>query len=159
MVMQLSTGLPKRTVGRVWGRLWLLLVLATFATGCSDRLSSLRGVVTIDGQPAPKGLAFEFSPVGAGSSSYASTDGEGRYEAAFTFRRKGIEPGEHLVRLLPSQIEMPMPKIGANGRPVEVSEQRSPVGKLPREYYERITTIVISPGSNSYDFELTTGSQ
>ena len=159
MVTQLSTGLPKRTVGRVRGRLWLLLVLATFATGCNDRLSSLRGVVTIDGQPAPKGLAFEFSPVGTGSSSYASTDGEGRYEAAFTFRRKGIEPGEHLVRLLPSQIEMPMPKIGANGRPVEMSEQRSPVGKLPREYYERITTIVISPGSNSYDFELTTGSQ
>ena len=156
---QLSTGLPKRTVGRVWGRLWLLLVLATFATGCGDRLSSLRGAVTIDGQPAPEGLAFEFSPVGKGSSSYASTDREGRYEAAFTFRRKGIEPGEHLVRLLPSQIEMPMPKIGADGRPVEMAEQRSPVGKLPREYYERITTIVISPGSNSYDFELTTESQ
>ena len=156
---QLSTGSSKRTVGRVCKRFWLLLLLGALVTGCGDRLSSLRGAVTIDGQPAPKGLSFEFSPVGEGSSSYASTDGEGRYEAAFTFRRKGIEPGEHLVRLLPSQIEMPMPKIGANGRPVEMSEQRSPVGKLPREYYERITTIIISPGSNSYDFELTTGPQ
>ena len=134
----------------------LATVCCLLGTGCGDQLSSLRGRVTIDGQPAPKGLSIEFSPLGSGSSSYATTDAEGRYEAAFTFRRMGIEPGEHLVRLLPSQIEMPMPASGPDGRPVAVVAPVSPAANLPREYYEQIETIVVEPGRNTHDVLLRT---
>jgi hypothetical protein len=104
-------------------------------------------------------LAFEFSPLGPGSPSYGTTDAEGRYVAAFTFKRKGIEPGEHLVRLLPSQIEMPMPEFDDRGRLVGKPKEASPIAKFPREYYEQITTIVVSEGYNTHDFELVAPSE
>lgn len=131
-----------------------ILVVCLTASGCGDGLASLQGMVTIDGQPAPRGLVLEFSPLGVGSSSYATTDAEGRYEAAFTFRRKGIEPGEHLVRLLPSQVEPPMPEIDASGRPVAPEKTEPAAVKLPQKYYGEVETIVVAAGRNTHDFEL-----
>ena len=139
--------------------LWLVGLLCGSLAGCGDRLASLQGTVTVNGQVAPKGLAFEFSPLGPGSPSYGTTDAEGRYVAAFTFKRKGIEPGEHLVRLLPSQIEMPMPEFDDRGRLVGKPKEASPIAKFPREYYEQITTIVVSEGYNTHDFELVAPSE
>jgi hypothetical protein len=129
------------------------------AIGCGDRLSALSGTVTIDGQPAPKGLSFEFSPTGPGSSSYAATDANGRYEAAFTFRQKGIQPGEHRVRLIPSEVEIPMPEIGPDGKPIGVPAGPSLVAKLPRKYYEQIELITVLPGRNTHDIVLSTASE
>ncbi|WDI43763.1 hypothetical protein [Bremerella sp. P1] len=123
--------------------------------GCSNGgLSTLTGTVTIDGKPAPQGVSLQFSPTGEGASpSFASTDASGKYEAAFTANRKGIMPGEHLVKLIPSSIDLPMPKLGLNGRPIG-PPPKSPLEDLPNEYYRQIETIQIGPGSNTYDFDL-----
>jgi hypothetical protein len=135
-------------------------VLAMAATvvllvGCDTRLASLTGTVTIDGHTAPKGLSLEFTPTGQGSSSYASTDAAGRYEAAFTFRKKGIQPGEHRVRLLPSAVETPMPVIGPNGQPMPERTAGASLAKLPRRYYEEIEILTVTPGRNEHDIALT----
>lgn len=141
-----------RDVPRGWPT--AVAVLAITVSGCGDRLASLTGAVTIDGQPAPKGLSLEFTPVGEGSASYATTDAAGRFEAAFTFRKMGIEPGEHLVRLLPSQIEAPLPEIGADGRPVATGQQAAGPPRLPQRYFQEIERITVVPGRNEHDFAL-----
>lgn len=124
--------------------------------GCSDGLAGLEGTVTIDGSPAPQGLSLQFTPVNTGGSpSYASTDEHGHYEAAFTFNRKGIEPGQHLVRLIPSGGDTGMPKLGPDGKPEPAPP--SPVSKLPSGYYEKIETLEVPPGKNVIDIHLKTG--
>lgn len=105
--------------------LFLLLLL-----GCSSRLSSLTGKVTIDNEPT-EGVGLVFEP-DQGSPSYAETDKDGQYEAAYTHRRKGIEEGKHTVRLLPQS-------------------QRF---KLPKKYFTEIEQIEIAPGQNTKDFSL-----
>jgi hypothetical protein len=132
------------------------VVLIACCAGCSDGLASLEGVVTIDGEPAPAGVAIEFCPTGEGSPSYGTTDGQGRYEAAFTFQKMGIEPGEHRLKLMPSDVEMPMPEIGPDGRPVGPPPE-NPLKGIPRAYYEEIELITVEPGSNTHDISLTTG--
>lgn len=149
--------LSVRYVPRPWSA--ALAVLAVTVSGCGDRLASLTGAVTIDGQPAPKGLSLEFTPVGEGSASYATTDAAGRFEAAFTFRKMGIEPGEHLVRLLPSQIESPLPEIGADGRPVETGQQAAGPPRLPQRYFQEIERITVAPGRNEHDFALSSDAE
>lgn len=131
------------------------MVVATVA-GCGNGLSTLSGMVTIDGKPAPKGLSFEFSPTGAGSSSYASTDQDGKYEAMFTFQKKGIQAGEHLVRITPGAVEESMPVIGPDGKPVNDSAEQPSVAMLPHQYYEQIETIMVESGHNTHDISLTT---
>jgi hypothetical protein len=130
-------------------------VLLACAPGC-DGLASLEGTVTIDGKPAPAGVSLQFAPVtGKGSLSYASTDANGHYEAAFTFQKKGIQPGEHSVKLMPSQVETPMPKIGPAGRPVGPPPV-SPLKNIPQEYYQEIQKITVEPGSNTINIDLKT---
>lgn len=133
----------------------LLSIAALFLclSGC-DGLASLEGTVTIDGEPAPAGVSLQFTPVtGKGSPSYASTDASGHYEAAFTFQKMGIQPGEHSVRLMPSQVETPMPRIGPDGRPVGPPPV-SPLKNLPQEYYQEIQKITVEPGSNTINLDL-----
>lgn len=111
--------------------------------------------MTIDGSPAPAGLSLQFAAIDVGGSpSYASTDEHGHYEAAFTFKRKGIEPGQHLVRLIPSDFEASMPKIGPDGKPE--ARPPNPLAKLPREYFEKIEEIQVNEGRNVVDFHLKT---
>lgn len=136
------------------GALWAAVIVSQLACGCGDRLASLKGTVSIDGRVAPKGVAFEFSPVGPGTSSYAATGADGQYEAEFTFRKKGIQPGRYIVRLMPSVIEAAMPTFDDDGKPIGVNNTPSPLTDLPKKYYERIEEITISPGRNSYDITL-----
>lgn len=130
-------------------------LLAIGLCGCAENnLSTLEGTVFVDGNPAPPGIALSFAPLKGGSPSYASTDEAGHYEAAFTFREKGIEPGKHRVQLVPGGGgQESMPRIGPDGKPIP-SESSSPP-KFPRDYYQEITTITVEPGSNEIDLELT----
>ncbi len=127
-------------------------------TGCGNGLSSLQGTVQVDGSPAPAGISLQFSPVSGGSPSYAETDDQGRYEAAFTFREKGIEAGEHIVSLTPGggAASGSMPVIGEDGRPVTSANAASngAAASFPQKYYSEITRITVEPGANDIDIEL-----
>ena len=94
-----------------------MLIGFAASVGCgSGALPSLSGTVTIDGNPAPAGVALQFSPTSEGGSpSYAQTDANGNYEAQFSFNKTGIQPGEHSVKLIPGSVETPMPEIGSRG--------------------------------------------
>lgn len=132
----------------------LLLTL----TGCGNGLSGLHGTVLVDGKPAPAGISLQFSPTGGGSPSYAETDAEGKYEAAFTFREKGIEVGEHIVSLTPGggSTSESMPVIGSDGKPVSDGTKGGSGGppSFPQKYYSEITKIKVAPGMNEIDIEL-----
>lgn len=128
--------------------------------GCADNgLSSLTGQVTIDGKPAPAGISLMFQPEDIkGSPSYGQTDANGRYEAAITFKTKGIQPGIHSIQLMPSAVETPMPEIGPDGQPLpsKAQEQARQFSKLPRDYYSFIEKVTVEPGANSHDIALKT---
>jgi hypothetical protein len=137
-----------------------VIVCLSFLPGCGNGLSSLTGVVTVNGKPAPEGIALEFAPVGpGGSSSFASTDSEGRYEASFTFKEKGIQPGEHSVRLVPGggSIQTNMPEIGADGKPIQKANADSSA-PFPQSYYQEIQRIKVDSGRNNIDIALKTDS-
>ena len=94
--------------------------------------------------------------VPGGSPSYATTDENGHYEAAFTFREVGIQPGEHRVHLVPGDGggSTTMPVIGPDGQPVAGQTVSRP--RFPKEYYQEITKITVDPGSNEQQIDLTT---
>ena len=142
---------------------WALLapLLTLVVAGCGGPSTTLTGSVTVDGRPAPAGLLLEFSPTATGTSAYAATDAQGRYEACLTFQRKGIEPGEHRVRLMPGSGTLSAaPESGA---PSPAAPPRSPptsppgsAGGFPQAYYAEIERIVIQPGRNHHDLSLST---
>ncbi len=137
--------------------LFASLVMASI--GCGNGLSSLTGTVRVDGQPAPEGVSLEFSPTAAGGApSYCSTDSQGRYEAAFTFREKGIQPGEHRVRLVPGGAgpggPSKMPEFGPDGKPIVVASVTPK--KFPDAYFQEIQKIQVESGSNKIDIDLVT---
>ena len=134
-----------------------LLLLLVLSCGCRDsELSSLTGTVTVDGQPAPAGINLGFVPILQGSPSYGTTDENGQFVANYTFKRTGIEPGEHRVKLMPaggSEREK-MPSLDDN---TGAGERGMSVGpNFPQSYYAEITKITISPGRNSIDIPLET---
>lgn len=146
-----------------WARLAALLTLVV--AGCGGPSTTLTGTVTVDGRPAPAGLLLEFSPTAAGTSAYTATDAQGRaqgrYEACLTFRQKGIEPGEHRVRLMPGSAAVSVArKSGAPSpaapplRPLTAPPGRA--GGFPRAYYAEIERIMIQPGRNHHDLSLST---
>jgi len=148
--------MPK-SIGIIALRAGVVTLLFALA-GCGNGLSGLQGSVLVDGNPAPAGISLQFSPVGGGSPSYAETDAEGRYEAAFTFREKGIEVGEHIVSLTPGggSASGSMPVIGEDGRPVSGAKTGGDdaLPSFPQNYYSEITRIKVESGSNEIDIEL-----
>ncbi|MBL8810142.1 MAG: hypothetical protein JNM43_08200 [Planctomycetaceae bacterium] len=125
-----------------------LLSLPLFLSGCADdgpELSTVTGVVTLDGKPA-QGLTIRFVPQKEGASpSYGSTNAEGKYELFFTMDKPGAVPGTHVV-----EIEPPEPAVDENGKPVG-----PPPLQVPRKYRTAGTlTAEVKPGANSFDFPL-----
>jgi hypothetical protein len=126
-------------------------------TGCGGPSTTLTGSVTIDGRPAPAGLLLEFSPTATGTSAYAATDAQGRYEACLTFQRTGIEPGEHRVRLMPGSGTLSAaPESGAAPPRRPPTSPPGNAASFPRAYYAEIERIVIQPGRNHHDLSLST---
>ncbi|WP_166823307.1 Ig-like domain-containing protein [Thalassoroseus pseudoceratinae] len=136
-------------------RLILLIPMVLGFMGCGNGLSTLEGTVTVDGNPAPEGINLSFTPAdGTGSPSYASTDADGHYEAAFSFQKKGIKAGEHRVQLVPGNDSgsNTMPQIGPDGKPVPSSKPKRP--QFPKEYYQEIQLITVESGHNTIDLDL-----
>lgn len=135
---------------------WVLAIacLASAFAGCGPRGvgATCTGTVMIDGQPAPSGIRVDFQPQGEkGSPSMGVTDATGKYELFFTAARKGVMPGECLVRL------SVMSEISAEGIP-KVPEPLKDV-RIPEQYGRQSQfTRTVKPGQNQIDIEIDTKS-
>ena len=127
--------------------LGLLVCAACVTAGCGnpDGIAQLEGTVTIDGKPAPEGLAITFDPVEKGvRGSSGITDGKGNYHAIYSIHQDGVAIGECVARLT-NGIDTAPPKPG--------KKVKSP---YPEKYYLEIKRFTVEPGSNTVDLEITT---
>src|SRR2546421_7036927 len=125
----------------VWRFCWLTLLSARLI-GCGSRgdLASVRGKVTLDGQPLPDAFVV-FAPTKKGTTSYGRTDAGGNYEMMFTDYQKGAWLGENSVRISTGDL-------GSGGGP-------GPKERVPIVYNEASTlTAEVKPGTNNLNFEL-----
>jgi hypothetical protein len=122
-----------------------VLLASMLAAGCGGGdYSSVKGKVTLDGQPLPDALV-RFSPVNPGSPSYGRTDADGQYELIYTRDAKGAEVGEHVVSITTAKPGDP------DGDPPteDVPE------KLPAKYHAQSELKrEVMPGRNVIDFDL-----
>jgi hypothetical protein len=121
----------------------LLAVAITVASpGCGSKsdLASVRGKVTLDGQPLADAFVV-FAPTSQGTSSRGKTDSAGNYEMMFTDREKGAWIGENLVRINTGDVG----RDGGGG-----AKERVPA------VYNQSTTLKadVKPRSNTFNFEL-----
>lgn len=124
-------------------RPWALIALAIFCGGCSEGLplAPVSGVVTLDGKPV-KGALLEFVPQQpGGSTSYGTTDENGRYKMYFGTSETGAFIGKSLVRITSDD------RVSIAGK--ELSGEI-----FPRKYNTNSQQFVeIAKGSNEFDFK------
>lgn len=137
---------------KAWAAALACLAVAIAGCGGGGLGATTTGRVTIDGQPAPAGIRVDFQPQGPKSSpSMGVTDPKGHYELFFTPARKGVMPGECLVRL------SVIPERSADGIPT-VPEALKAV-RIPEHYGRQSTlTRTVKPGHNQIDIEIDTTS-
>jgi len=122
--------------------LYAILVTALLSSGCGGRadLASVRGKVTLDGQPLADAFVV-YAPVAKGTTSYGRTDSSGRYEMMFSDREAGAWIGENLVRI--------------NTGDVSSGDRTGPKERVPAVYNQQTTLKAeVKPGANTFDFEL-----
>jgi len=134
--------------------LWPVASLAIVVSGCGRGAggATARGIVTIDGQPAPAGIRVDFQPQGPnGSPSMGITDAKGQHDLFSTAACKGVMPGESLVRITV------MHEISAEGIP-KVPEALKDV-RIPDSYGRQSNlTRTVKPGFNQIDIAIDTTS-
>jgi hypothetical protein len=109
--------------------------------GCSGSkqppLGSVEGCVTLDGKPLAA-AAVLFTPAGPGRTSIGITDSAGRYSLNYLRDIKGADLGRHTVRI------------------TTATDDNGGKERLPRRYHAKSQlTASVEPGSNHYDFPLT----
>ena len=122
----------------------MLYCLAIPGCGSGGKLATVRGRVTLNGQPL-QGALVEFQPTDPGGSpSSGMTDAEGRYELMYTFDKRGAAPGEHVV-----SIRTGGTRVDDSGREVECREC------VPTKYNSQTELRrTVEPGRNVLDFDL-----
>ena len=143
-ILGCTSALLKRALLRAW-----LGVAALFLSGCGSPIgATVTGLLTIDGKPAPAGVRIDFQPqVENASSSTGFTDARGEFEMMFNVNKKGVMPGESLVRIAV------LPEVGSGGAPVvakELQELRIP------DSVGRNSTLkkTVKPGRNRIDIAI-----
>lgn len=121
-----------------------LAVLTIVGCGSGDR-GYLTGTVSLDGTPVGPGT-ITFDPVSETTPGAMASFGEdGRYTVFSSGRKEGAVPGEYRVRIHGGE------EFGTEGEaPVET--------KIPARYGQPGSTeltVIIEPGQNTRDFELT----
>ena len=116
------------------------LAIAT-SLGCSRSkqppLGTVEGLVTIDGKPLV-GAAVLFTPEGRGRTSIGITDAGGRYSLTYLRDIKGADLGRHTVRI------------------TTATDDNGGKERLPKRYHATSSlSATVEPGSNQYDFSLT----
>lgn len=126
------------------------LASAPFA-GCGNSIgATVTGQLTIDGKPAPAGVRIDFQPqVENASSSTGFTDARGEFEMMFNVNKKGVMPGESLVRIAV------LPEVGPGGAPVVAKELQ---GLRIPDSVGRSSTLkkIVKPGRNRIDIAIET---
>lgn len=120
-----------------------LTAVAIMGCGQGGAPSTVKGVVTVNGSPAPAGLDITFQPTSEGRASYGSTDAEGRYELSLTATKKGAQPGENIVTV----------------QVIEEEDSPVPAGladiKILKKFTDPAThKVVVENGSNTIDLEI-----
>jgi hypothetical protein len=131
--------------------LCLLSALITVA-GCGDGLASVTGVVTLDGQPIPRGSdvhgTVNFYPEnGSGAAAAGMIDESGRYSLR-SGSREGIAPGGYLVSVVVNRITLPKTPAG----------MPQPTLLTPKRYASVTESGLrqeVTSGSNTIDLALT----
>jgi len=123
-----------------------LFLSCLFLAGCgsSDDLATVRGKVTLNGQPL-EGAIVEFQPALAGGApSAGKTDANGRYKLMYTFKTPGAMPGDHTVSI----------RTGGTCFDDEGDEVERPE-RLPARYNSQTElNETVEPGKNTINFEL-----
>jgi hypothetical protein len=134
-------------------RRYMPLIAMFLATcGCGDRPSDVSGTVTLDGQPIVGGEnvrgTVTFTRVdGSGTPAIGILDENGQYELSTT-NTVGAAPGKYQVTVSATEIIIPESGATPSGRPI-----------TPRRYAraeDSGLTAEVTPGSNRFDFALTT---
>ena len=123
-----------------------VLVTLAAVVGCSGGSkslgSSVTGVVTVNGSPAPAGLEISFQPVGDGAASFGTTDSEGKYSLQMTPQLKGASPGENLVA-----VSFPVNE-------GEEEEEAPASFKISKTFTDGTHKVTVSRGQNTIDLEV-----
>lgn len=131
------------------GRLIAGVACSLLLTGCGgvDRpqLATVKGKVTLNGQPVPLAKVY-FAPVDGGQSSSGETAVNGEYELYFRYDEPGAQVGKHRVTVSTYQ-------------PPEVDDMGKPIGgvpeKIPAQYNTNSTLEKeVKPGENIIDLNL-----
>ncbi len=130
------------------------LLVAVLGFGCRPASvgATVSGTLLLDGQPAPAGIAIEFTPkTSGGSPSNGITDGSGRYELRFSAYTLGAQPGEHVVTLQIPQAS------NADGTPAGIPPALSHI-RLPASVSgpRASLTRTVKPGRNRIDIDVAT---
>jgi hypothetical protein len=122
----------------------ILFCLLLAGCGSDDGLASVRGTVTLNGQPL-EGVIVQFQPTAEGGTSSAGrTDAKGRYKLMYTFSKPGAMPGEHTVTIRTADAYYEEDCQGP-----EVEE------RIPAKYNTRTELKrTVNPGRNTIDFKL-----
>jgi hypothetical protein len=131
-------------------RIASLVVLLSAVVGCGDRLATVTGTVTLDGQPLRRGPELvgtvQFVPENGGVTATAYLDENGQYTLT-SGSRQGTQPGRYLIAVSATKI-IPADTEGgaASGRPA-----------TPRRYADPMESgfaVEVVPGRNTFDFPL-----
>jgi hypothetical protein len=99
----------KRAMPSVFRSLLLGIVILP-STGCGGSGTvSVKGVVTLDGEPLPK-ATVSFMPLGEGRAAYGVTDAKGNFRLTTFKSDDGVLPGEYKVLVMEEGEEKQNPK-------------------------------------------------
>ncbi len=82
-------------------------VLFAAVAGCSEKLPTVSGKVTIDGKAVPEGM-ISFQPVGGGPIAVARISPDGSYSVK-TGTASGLKPGEYKIAVSAPKGIIPAP--------------------------------------------------
>ena len=149
-------------------RNWLLVACSLTFTGCGGNLVTVKGKVTLDGEPL-SGATVSFVPMGQGSDKLGTpiglTDDSGIFYLTTRDQHDGAMPGEYKVTIKkygmpdkqPTSLETPHDRESANAYVRELTNRG---GKLdyvtPIDYADQNKTpfTVKIPSSEALEFDL-----
>ncbi len=122
------------------------LLGATFVWGCGgDKLPTVKGKVTLDGQPLENG-AISFVPADGATATAGGVITNGEYSIE-------VPPGPKKVEITASKVvgQRPAYEGDPNSPMIDITESIIP----PRYNTQTELTREVQPGENTFDFDLT----
>ena len=157
-----STGNP---LMKAFCRFFVFAFTVSLIAGCGGApadqpdVGSVSGKITVDGKPGA-GLQVSFQPE-SGRPSMGTTDETGAYELQYTGSVKGAKVGKGVVRI--STVAASEESYGAEGGQGSEGDSEEHTDVIPPKYNSEAADnpemqIEVKPGSNTFDFTVTTGS-